>query len=112
MNEEDREKSERDKQREQELKRVMKSERSRGTKRPRDIKAIEYEEAVQKVYALFADPNCSRERFLETIRALGQPDESKLVRDLLKAFDERHPSSLRRLSETPQHVSFFRRVIT
>jgi hypothetical protein len=76
--------------RDKDLRQVMKSERSRGTPRQRDVKSLELEEATRRVYDQFTDPYCSRENFLETIRSLGQPDESKLVRDLLKAFDERH----------------------
>ena len=90
MNEDDMEMSERERRKARDLRHVMKSERSRGTKRQRDLETINYEEAVRRVYAQFADPNCSRERFLETILALGQPEESKLIRDLLKAFDDRH----------------------
>lgn len=78
------------KQKGRDLRHVMKSERSRGTRRPRDVKSIELEEAVRRIYAQFCDPGCSRDRFVEVIRALGQPDESGLIRNLLKAFDDRH----------------------
>jgi hypothetical protein len=91
MNDDDFEKSEREQRRARDLRHVMKSERSRGTKRQRDTETIKNEEALQKVYERFADPSCSRERFLETILALGLPETSKLIRDLMKAFDERHP---------------------
>jgi len=89
MTKDDRELSDKEKEEARNLRRVMKSERSRGTRRPRDVKAVEYEETVRKVYAQFSDPNCSRDKFLDTIRALGQADESELVRNLLKAFDDR-----------------------
>jgi hypothetical protein len=75
---------------EQDLQDIHTEESSRGRRRPQKAEALARERKIRAIARLLADPKCTKERFLETLRAFGIKDESEEFWKLVTLWRQRH----------------------
>ncbi len=70
-----------------ELRQVIRSERSRGSRKPVTEETLEIQRQIREIANLLKDEDCGRTKYINVLRDFGLKDESERFRKLLALWD-------------------------